>query len=292
MYYILFPVLWLFSLLPFWIIYGISDFIYLIVYYILKYRKQVVFHNLKIAFPHKTDKERTVIAKQFYHNLIDTFLESVKFITLSDRQLQKRSTGEFDLINTYIENGKNIHIMAGHQFNWEFANLLYSKNLKIPFVGVYMAFSNKVIDRIFFNFRKRYGTILISAQDFKKKMHSVFSKQYILALAADQNPGNPSNAYWLPFFGRPVPFVKGPSKGAVKNNTAVVMVGFHKVKRGYYHFSTNNITEDGSKHTSEELTLLYRNALEQTITKDPANYLWSHKRYKWDWKKEYGEIIN
>jgi len=292
MYYLVYGLLWLVSLIPFRVLYFFSDCIYLLVFYVSKYRKQVVLNNLKIAFPEKTETERIKIAKEFYHNLIDTFLESIKFITISKKQIEKRGTGEYDIINNLAAKGFNIHIMAGHQFNWEYANLLYSMNLNIPFVGVYMTINNKHLNRIFFNFRKRYGTVLISNQEFRDKRQEVFSKQYSLALAADQNPGDPSNAYWMHFFGKPVPFLTGPAKGAILNNAAVVIVGFSKVKRGYYHFSTYLITENSTLFTPQQLTILYKNKLEEIIRKEPANYLWSHRRWKYEWKKEYGEILD
>lgn len=291
MYYIIKGFLWLVSLLPLQVLYFIGDGFYALVFYVFKYRRDVVMNNLAIAFPEKTGQERKKIAKQFYHNLIDTFIESIKFISISKKEIQKRSSGEFELINRLIDKGSNVHLMAGHQFNWEYANLLYSLNLKIPFVGIYMPIANKSLDRIFYQFREQFGTVLISAQDFKNKMHAVFSKQYLLALAADQNPGDPANAYWVNFMGKPAPFVTGPAKGAVKYNTAVVMVGFQKIKRGYYRFTTTLLSEDGSKHTAEELTVLYKNALENIIRQDPANYLWSHRRWKYEWKPEYGKII-
>lgn len=291
MYYVVYGFLWLVSLLPMRVLYFFSDIIYGFVFFVFKYRKAIVLNNLAIAFPEKTAKERNAIAKKFYHNLIDTFIESLEFISLSKKQIQKRSTGEFELINRLVEKGYNIHLMAGHQFNWEYANLIYSLNIKTSFVGIYMPLSNKILDRIFYKFRGQFGTILISAQDFKNKMHKVFSQQYLLALAADQNPGDPTNGYWMNFMGKPVPFVTGPAKGAVKSKTAVVMVGFHKTKRGYFHFSTSLIAEEAALFTPQQLTLMYKNKLEEIILKDPSNYLWSHRRWKYDWKPEYGEII-
>lgn len=291
MYYVVYGFLWLVSLLPMRVLYFFSDIIYGFVFYVFKYRKSIVLSNLAIAFPEKTLKERTAIAKKFYHNLIDTFIESLEFISLSKKQIQKRGTGEYDLINRLIEKGYNVHIMAGHQFNWEYANLLYSLNLKALFVGIYMPISNKILDRIFYKFRSQFGTFLISAQDFKNKMHKVFSQQYLLALAADQNPGDPANGYWMDFLGKPVPFVTGPAKGAVKSKTALVMIGFHKLKRGYFHFSASLIAENASLFTPQQLTLMYKNKLEEIILKDPSNYLWSHRRWKYEWKPEYGEII-
>jgi KDO2-lipid IV(A) lauroyltransferase len=291
MYYIVYGLLYLLSLLPLRILFLLSDFAYFVLYYVTGYRRKLVADNLQIAFPEKTEEERKKIAKEFYLNFTDTFIETIKMVSISKRELEKRGDCEIDYINELIEKGRNIHIMAGHQFNWEFANLVYATLLKIPFVGIYTPVSNKIFSKIFFDFRSRYGTIMMSAKDFKSKMHDVFSSQYILALAADQNPGNPANAYWLNFFSKPAPFVMGPAKGAVKNNTAVVFVGFEKVKRGYYKFHIVPITENGSEHTPEELTIIYKKVLEDTIRKNPANYLWSHRRWRHDWKEEYPKIM-
>jgi Kdo2-lipid IVA lauroyltransferase/acyltransferase len=290
MYYFIYPLLYLFSLLPFFILYGISDFFAFLLYHVVKYRKEVVLGNLAIAFPEKSDEERNKIAKKFYQYFTDAMIESLKFISISKKQLLKRSSGSFDLINDLIEKGYNINLMAGHQFNWEYANLLYAIHLKIPFVGIYMPITNKVFNKIFFDFRSRYGTILISATDFKNKMHDVFKNQYMLALAADQNPGGAASGYWLNFFNHPTPFVTGPEKGAVRNNAAVVYVGFKKIKRGYYKFETTLLTEQSAGTQPGELTCLYRSVLEKTIKEDTANYLWSHRRFKFKWEEAYRHL--
>ena len=290
MYYVVYGLLYVVSLLPLRVLYLFSDLAFFFVYRVKGYRKQLVMNNLLIAFPEKTEAERKQIAKDFYLNFTDTFIESIKMLSISKKNVVRRSDCEFEYINELIDKGNNIHIMAGHQFNWEFANIVYAMRLRIPFVGLYAPIGNKIFDRIFYKVRSRYGTILISTRDFIKKMHNVFTEQYILALAADQNPGNASNAYWLNFFGKPAPFVKGPGKGAVKNNTAVVYVGFEKVKRGHYAFHIVPIAANGSDHTPEELTILYKEALEKAIRKNPSNYLWTHRRWRHEWKEEYGPV--
>jgi Kdo2-lipid IVA lauroyltransferase/acyltransferase len=290
MYYVVYGFLWLVSLLPLPILYLFSDFFHALVYHVFKYRRSVVMNNLALAFPEKTEREHRKIASQFYKNFTDSFIESVKLITAGKRFVEKRSVGDYELINRLADKGYNVNIMAGHQFNWEFANLLYSLNLKIPFVGIYMPISNKALNKIFFDIRKRYGTVLISAQDFRTRMHAVFSSQYLLGLAADQNPGNPSNAFWVEFMGKPAPFVTGPAKGAVRNNAAVVFVGMKKIKRGHYRFDASLIAETSADMTPERLTVLYKSELERTIRQDPPNYLWSHRRWKYAWKPEYGPI--
>jgi KDO2-lipid IV(A) lauroyltransferase len=281
----------LISLFPFFILYKISDFAAFLLTHVFKYRRAVVLNNLAIAFPEKTAKERWAIAKKFYQYFADTFIESIKFISISKRSLLKRSTGTFDMMNDLIGKGYNVNVMVGHQFNWEYANLLYALNLKVPFVGIYMPISNKVFNRIFFDIRKRYGTILVSAADFASKRQDFFKQQYMLGLAADQNPSNCSNAYWMKFFGRPTPFVPGPEKGAMLNNAAVLFVSFKKIKRGCYHFETTLLTENAALCQPGEVTYLYKVQLERTIKEDPANYLWSHRRFKYEWKPEYGEVM-
>lgn len=292
MYYIIYGFLWLVSLLPFRMLYLLSDVVYGFLYYVIKYRKDVVMNNLLIAFPEKTEKERIKIAKQFYHNLIDTFLESIKFISITPKAAYKRCSAEYDLMNELIEKGKNIHALGCHQFNWEYANVLYPLNLKAPFIGVYMPITNKILDKIFYDFRKRHGTVLVAATKFRTQMHSIFPGRYVLALAADQNPGTPAGAYWVNFFGKPAPFVTGPAKGAIRNKTAVVMIGFKKIKRGHFHFDAKLITEDASAFTARELTIIYKNEVERIIRQDPANYLWSHRRWRHEWKPEYGPILD
>ena len=291
MYYIVYPLLYLFSLLPFFILYAISDFIAFLMRDVFKYRKEVVLGNLAIAFPEKTEAERKKIARKFYQYFTDTFIEVIKCISISKATLQKRNTGSYDLLNGLIDKGYNINVLGGHQFNWEYGSLLYSLHTKIPISAIYMPISNKLVDKIFYDIRTRYGAVFISATNFKNQVDDITKKQYILALGADQNPGNPQNAYWINFFGRPTPFVTGPEKGAIKNNAAVVYVAFKKIKRGYYHFEPFLLAENTANMKEGQLTCLYRDGLERAITNDPCNYLWSHRRFKFEWKEEYGEVI-
>jgi Kdo2-lipid IVA lauroyltransferase/acyltransferase len=291
MYYIVYPLLYLFSLLPFFILYAISDFIAFLLHSVFKYRRDVVAGNLKIAFPEKTEAERNKIARKFYQYFTDTFIESIKCISISKSLLEKRNTGSYDLMNGLLDKGYNINVLGGHQFNWEYGSLLYALHIKIPITAVYMPISNKVINKIFYDIRTRYGSVFISAADFKTRVDEVTKKQYILALAADQNPGNPRYAYWVNFFGRPTPFVTGPEKGAIKKNAAVVFVNFKKIKRGHYHFEPVLLAEHTAGYKEGELTCLYRDALENSIKNDPANYLWSHRRFKFEWKEEDGTFL-
>lgn len=287
MYYIIYAPLYLISLLPFFILYRISDFAFFIIYYLVGYRKDVVFKNLEIAFPEKTAEEKKIIAKKFYRNLTDTFIETIKLLSISDKEFNKRAIMNLDACNALAAKGRNLQFSCGHQMNWEYGNWVMSQNISVPWVGVYMKINNKALDKLFFKLRSRKGTVLVAAQEFKSRMHQVFANAYSLGLAADQNPGVPQTAYWLYFFGKAAPFVPGPDRGAIKNNAVVVFTKFIKTKRGFYEFVPTIITENGNELKEGELTLLYRDYLEATIRESPDNYLWSHRRWKWEYKAEY-----
>ena len=291
MYYIVYGFLWLISLLPLRALYFIADGFYGLAFYILKYRRDVVMNNLKIAFPDKTEKERRVIAKKFYHNLIDMFIETIKMLSVSDKFLKKRFAANWDLINAIHPTGKSVQIHVGHNFNWEWGNMILTKNTVFKLLAVYMPFASKITERLFYKLRTRNGAAFLRATHMKEDFLPFQNSQYLLGLVADQNPANPSNAWWFNFFGRPTPFLKGPAKAAITNNTAVVFAFINKPRRGYYEAVFTLCAEDAGTFSEQELTRKFAVYLEEVIKQYPEMWLWSHRRWKFDWKPEYGSII-
>ncbi len=286
MYYLIYGFLYLFSLLPFFILYGIGDVVYVVLYHVFGYRKKIVLGNLNIAFPEKTEAEKNVIAKKFYRNLIDTFIESIKMLSMSAATFSKKCSMDMTVIDDLVAKGKSIQMHSGHQMNWEYGNWVVARHMSIPWIGIYQALSNKAVNRIFFDLRSRFGTRLVSTREFRTAMHQYFKSQYSIGLAADQNT-SPDTGYWMYFFSKPVPFIMGPDKGALKNNTAVVFVNFVKKKRGHYHFEPTLVTENAATCEPGELTRQYRDFLEDCIRRQPDNYLWSHRR----WRHEYNNRL-
>lgn len=293
MYIIIYSLFYLLSLLPWRLFYVISDLIAFILEHIVRYRKDVIFKNLSIAFPKKTIEEKKKIAHQFYHNFTDSFVETIKLLSISDKTFQKRFTSNVEVLNNLYETGQNVQIMAGHFFNWEFANWGVAKYGKYPFIAVYMPLSNPYFNRLILNMRERYGSIMIAATNFRSQFHKYATEgKYALALAADQNPGNPLSAYWVPFFGKLTPFVKGPEKGAKLNNTAQVFVHFYSTKRGYYHLQYEVMTTAPNYFKDGQLTMSYVKLLEEKIKLNPSNYLWSHRRWKFEFDAQvHGKLV-
>ena len=280
MYYLVYYTLYLVSLLPWFIIYGLSDFLYLVIYKIFGYRKKVVMNNLVTAFPNKTDKERQKIANEMYHQLIDTFLETIKLLSITKEELNKRFVCNYEVVNDLLESGKNVQLHGGHFFNWEYVNLAYCLNIKANFLGVYNPLTNKVMDKIMYDMRARFGSILIPTSNFNRNFLKYSKGKYVLTLGGDQNSSNLHNAYWLPFFGKMAPFVTGLERMAVAKDTAIVFVNTHQVKRGYYRSVMSLYTTTPAALPKGEITIAFRNYLEEQIRQRPSNYLWTHKRWK------------
>lgn len=289
MYYLLYGFLYLISLLPFFILYRISDLGFFIIFYIAGYRKEIVLNNLRIAFPEKSEAELKKIAKRFYRNLTDNFIETLKVLSLSRERFRKRCTIDFEAVRELEKKGFNIQFHSGHQMNWEFASLAISDQLSILWLAVYSRINTKAIDRLFIKIRGRYGAVMIEMQTYQARMRQLMKDQYALGLIADQNPPHGHMGYWLNFFSKPAPFLIGPEKGAMRNKTAVVFVNMLRLKRGRYHFECRVITEDASHTLPGELTRAYRTFLEESIRRQPDNYLWSHRRWKFDWQPDYSK---
>lgn len=277
---LLYALLWSLSLLPWFVLYRISDLLTLIGFYGVKYRKKVVLDNLAIAFPEKTQAERNRIAWKFYRLLMDTLVESIKLITLSKEATQKKFTGDASVINEVMSKGRNLQVMAMHNFNWELVNHNISMQLTYPFIGVYMPIANPFFENLMRKIRTRYGTKLIRATKFREEFPAYKNIHHILALVADQSPGDPNKAFWYPFFGKLTPFVTGPERGARMNGTAVLFGHFYPVRRGHYTFDWKIVTENAAELPEGELTRMYVEFVEASIRKSPENYLWSHRRWK------------
>jgi len=291
MYYLLFGFLYLLSLLPLRVLYLLSDFAYWLVYHVLGYRKGVVLHNLSIAFPEKTEAEREQIARKFYRNFTDTFIETIKCISASPAWLQKHAQADLQVFHQLHQQGYKCQVHMGHNFNWELANLSVTRELPYTLLGVYMPLKNKAVDRLFRYIRSKSGTVLLPATNMSAAMVPHRSKQYLLGLVADQNPGDPRAAYWVRFVDQPTPFIKGAERGGRNAKAAIVFCHITKIRRGYYKVHFSLAATEPQALPAGVLTLQYVRFLEQVIRDAPDMWLWSHRRWKLQWKPEYGPVL-
>ena len=293
MYYILYGFLYLVSLLPLRILYVVADCFYFLTFRVFGYRRKVIQANLKIAFPEKSDEERKKIARQFCHQFVDNFIETIKLLSCGESFLKKRFTGNWEVFDDSFAKGQSVQIHLGHNFNWEWGNAAISAAIPHQVGVVYMPIKNAAMDKLFLKMRRITGSEMIPAtpvEAFRTSMKQLRQHTYAMIFAADQSPGDPSKAYWLNFFNRPTGFVTGPEKGARLGKLPVFFTVISMKRRGYYHAHNQLATSDPRSLKEGELTVMFARFLEDVIRQYPSNWLWSHRRWKREWKEEYGKM--
>ena len=275
-YTVLIPI----SLLPYPLLYLLSNLIYLVVYKVIGYRKKVVFNNLKTSFPEKNELELNSIMKKFYRHLCDVIVESIKGFTISEKQLRKRLViRNSNLINEFAKNDQGVILVGGHINNWEIcaqAVPLYSSH---ECVGIFKPLSNQFFNTKIVNSREKYGLVLAPM----KQTRLMFNQNEIpraIIFGSDQSPSNPSNAYWMNFLNQETGVLFGTEKYAKEYNWPVVYVRIFKMKRGYYEVEYELITDNPQLSSYGEITESFTKMIEKDILNTPQYWLWSHKRWK------------
>ena len=247
----------------------------------LKYRKEVILHNLRTAFPDKNEQEIQKLAKDFYLHFTDSMVEMLKLMSISRRELEKRGSIDVSNIEHHLANDRQVIIMASHLFGFEYGNSMTALKLNRPVKSVYMKLTSDMFDKVVKTLRSRTGAFMVTASEFPKESPGILQRKEIPGLIADQNPAYIDSAYWMYFFSKPVPFNSAPEKLAQRANAVVVFMHSERIRRGYYKFTTSEITTEAAATSNGEITRTYREILQNSILQQPANYLWSHKRYKW-----------
>ena len=284
MYHIINGLLKLKSLLPFSILYVLSDFIYLIVYYLIGYRKKVVRENLKRSFPGKTDRELLATEKKFYHHLCDLLFESMKMATISKEEMSRRMKilNYEPLLKHYDEN-KSVLLITSHYGNWEWTSS-FSMYLPAdkPMYQVYKQLKNKFFDRLIYNLRIRFGSVNVEVNELFDVLSSLKQqgKMGMIGLISDQSPSRKGIKYQSQFLNQRTPVITGTEIIAKKYDFPVYFVQIRRVKRGYYTCNPVPICLHPQESGKFEITEKYIRLLEQEIMAEPAYWLWSHRRWK------------
>jgi len=274
------------SFLPLGILFFFSDIIFVLTYYIVKYRRNVVKQNLKNAFPEKPEKELKEIERKFYHHFTDFIFESIKSISISEKNVNNRTAlKNQDLLDKYYKQGKNVLVVCGHYNNWEFYALSLPKSLKHTTYSLYQPLKNKFFDKMLLNSRSRNGMKLIQTNDVLSFFREDNTNPKLMVIVNDQSPTNKDKAYWNTFLNQNTGWNVGPEKLAKKFDYVVLFGHSKKVKRGSYEVEFSLITETPKTTVDEFITDKYSSILEEVIQKKPEFWLWSHKRWKHKQKK-------
>lgn len=303
----IFPWFWGMSKLPWFVLDGVSGFVYFILYRVLKYRLKVVRTNLENAFPQSNPAELKGFEEGYYHHLSDLFIETIKGNDLSANQIKKFIQLENkELLDSFYQNGKSALIVLSHSGNWEWSCLAASQYTNLPFYVVYKPLSNEGFNAYFYKMRSKFGALPISMNETLRMVSTNLNQAYLLAMVGDQNPGNINNVHWKPFLNQETAFLNGPAKIAERFKLPVIYLKSKKTKRHHYtlipelivDWNTSNI--DSNKNQNQNLNLnQYPNQInpemnwnsdtimnriiqctESEIMEQPEIWLWSHRRWK------------
>lgn len=281
-YILLYPLLYLISILPFRILYVVSDVLYILIYRIFGYRKKVVASNLNLVFPEKSPEEIKRITKVFYHHLCDMILESIKSLTISEGEMKKRYKFTNVEVVQGIENqNRSMILMCAHYGSWEWIFILQTY-VKSRGNAVYKQLANKYFDRLVKRIRAKYNSYLITTKEIiptliKEKREGIIS---INGFVSDQSPKLNKAFHWNEFMGVKVPVHTGAEMLAKKLDMAVVFFKVKKVKRGYYETTFETITLNPKEFEDYQITDIFLELVEDQIREAPEYYLWTHKRWK------------
>lgn len=279
---ILYSILWLISKLPFWMLYSISNILFVFIYYVIGYRKKVVFKNLRNSFPEKSEEEIQKIGKEFYKYLPDLIVEAIKMLSITEKQV----IDKIELLNPeevykHFDQGKAVIGVTAHYGNWELGIHRLSLMTENPKLIIYKPLNNKDFDDIFNGIRTRFGATMVPMKQILRHIVKLRQQPHISMFVADQTPLYQDSDYFMDFLNQDTLVYTGTERIAKMTNNPVVFCEIgRKAKRGYYFCKFTTLVENPSACAEHEITQIHNRFTEEIIKKDPPYWLWSHNRWK------------
>ena len=280
MYSLIKTFFFVFGNLPYWLLYSISYLLHLLMFYVIKYRKEVVLDNISKSFPDKTTTEHKQIAKGFYLHLTDLMVETIKLGFTSEKTIMKR----YQVVNPEMYSDSKFQgislVYMAHYGNFEYSCTIpkWVKNKHIA--AVYQQQKNKSFDRYFLWSRSRFGAEpILNKKIFEYVSHHLNTPSFI-GLLSDLTPHFGRIEHHTTFLGRKTPVHIGVETIATRHNLPTYYMRIKKIKRGFY---TSELIPIEPKKTNSKypLTDRYFELVEEDIQANPSYWLWSHRRWKY-----------
>jgi len=269
------------SALPYFMVKAVSSGFYYLLYYVFGYRKKIVFQSLRRSFPDKSEAELEVLGRKFYKHLCDTVFEGLMSFTLSRKSLLKHiHCSNPELINAYFEKGQSVIIAIGHYGSWEFFLSGLNQLIKHQVVIIYQPLSNPFMEKKMMRARGSFGTRMISKDEVRAFFTEKTTEPTGTLFAIDQWPANAKKPYWMTFLNQETAVAYGTEKYARESGRPVLYATINKQSRGHYSMSLKKVTDTPSDTAYGYITETVTRMLEEDILKEPAYWLWSHKRWK------------
>lgn len=272
----------LFRIIPFPVLYLLSDAMAFLLYHLVGYRRKVVFENLRRAFPEKNERQIKKIARAAYRNLTDVTLETLKSFTAPIPEIERRCPCvNPEILNQYLDRGQSVILSGSHLGNWEYSGLTLPLFLHGTVVTAYKPLTNKKMDAYLNRARSRTGMEMVAMDEVFRAMRSRAGQASIFVLLADQSPSSRKSAHWVKFLGQDTASLPGADVLGRKFEMPVLYYATRRTtRRGFYEIEFSELCADPAAAVETEITQAYARRLEKDIRETPAQWLWSHKRWK------------
>lgn len=280
-------ILHLLALLPFRVLYVISDVLFFFTFHIVRYRRKVVQQNLRESFPEKSPAELRDIEYRFFHFLCDYFVETIKILHISDDEMRRRLVfHDVETIDRCFDQGRSIVIYAAHYANWEWlpSVTLWSRHdyTDKVFAQVYRPLKNEWFNHFFLGIRHRFHSESFTKKSVLRDLLRLRrdGRVSITGFMSDQHPSLNDDGYITTFLNHPTAMISGTETLARKLDFAVLYFQISRRKRGYYECTIRTIALNPRLEPENAITQCYTSLLEQQIRTQPELWLWTHKRWK------------
>lgn len=279
-YYLLLPFLYFFSILPFWILYRLSDMVFVLIYFVIGYRKTVVLANLQRSFPDKTEREIRRVSRKFYRHFCDLMVETLKLLTIREKTLRQRMMFEnVELLQKLFGQKQSVILLTGHTGNWEWAGVRFSIEPVHQYYAIYHPIRNPYFEKLVYHMRTRLGARLYTMKETLRGMMSNRGQVTATAFIADQTPSH-QKVYWTEFLHQDTPVFTGAERMAKMLGYPVVYLSVWRRRRGRYVMRAELLCADPAATTENEISEAYTRRLERDIQTQPETWLWTHRRWK------------
>jgi Kdo2-lipid IVA lauroyltransferase/acyltransferase len=268
-------------IIPFRMLYGISDVLAWFLRRVFRYRYDVVLQNISHTNLTLTETEKASLVREIYLNLSDILLEGIKSFSMSRATvIERHKLVNPEILDPYFKQGRSIILVTGHIGNWEWGSLSAAIQTPYRIIGFYKPLKNKFINSFIGKSRSKFGTVLAPIRQTSQSFIQYSDQPSMFMMAADQNPAKLTQAHWVNFFGKETAFLYGPEKHARNNNYPIIFTEIKRIKRGYYELILSVLTENPTEYDSGGLTNIYAQKIEAVIRKNPGIWLWTHRRWK------------
>lgn len=262
----------------------LAKLIGVVLYYLFPIRKSTVLQNLRIAFPEKTEKEIKKIAKKNYQNISITFCELLLIPSLKLHEVKDQVSFEnLELIKSKINKGYGLIILTGHFGNWEILISSIVAYINAKYNVLVKPQRNHYITEWLKETRSIGNTNVIALGVSVKEIIKALKAGEVVLIAGDQRGPFEGNRFM--FFNHPTSLYTGTASIALKTNCEVLLAAVERQKDYKYkvfveELDFSNLPDDNEKKPLE-LTQRYISFLEKYVRKNPEQYFWMHKLWKY-----------